>query len=56
MNDLVGKNVDVVQPEHVEIEVDRLRRVVYVHVNGLTMFRAAQYKTIVITMKPEDEW
>ena len=45
---LVPKALDVTEPKHVEIEYDAGRRILYVSVEGVTLFRACEIKEIEI--------
>lgn len=45
---LLEAQVDVTNPEHVEVLVDRKRSVVWVNVNGVCVLRACQITNLVV--------
>jgi hypothetical protein len=45
MEELIPKALDITAPDHVEIEIDHVRNVVYVHINGITLLRACRVGT-----------
>ena len=46
IEDLIGRAVDVAEAKIVQVEIDRQRNMVYVHVDGVTLFRACRSEKI----------